>query len=93
MIKAWRIKHIPTGLYYTPCRKIKCEYGNYIKSNLSKTGKAYIGRRPTLKQIGYFIRTHLNPNTKTHNYDNKELGKTTNMKVRADEWEIEEISQ
>lgn len=35
MTRPYRVKHIPSGLYYQPAR-------GYAKSNLSKTGKAYI---------------------------------------------------
>ena len=56
----FRMKHIPTGLYYCPSREVQapdptgvCEGRRRpeVKSNLSKIGKIY-GRRPTLKYIG-----------------------------------------
>jgi hypothetical protein len=63
---AYRILHKPTGLFYCPSRDIKVKLTDhrgqtverYVKSNLSKTGKAYV-KRPTTKQIGSSIYTHL----------------------------------
>jgi hypothetical protein len=63
---AYRILHKPTGLFYCPSREIKVKLTDhrgqtverYVKSNLSKTGKAYV-KRPTTKHIGSNIYTHL----------------------------------
>lgn len=49
--RPYRYKHLPTGLYYCPCtpRKLVLTFpsgkksAQYVKSNLSKTGKAYYG--------------------------------------------------
>lgn len=56
-MKVYRIKHIPTGLYFCPARKIKNEAGWYAKSNLSKKGKIY-HNKPSLKWIEERIYTH-----------------------------------
>lgn len=47
-MQAYRIKHIPSGLYYQPVR-------GYIKANLSKRGKVYLtGTNPiTLQRLDY----------------------------------------
>jgi hypothetical protein len=58
-METYRIKHIPSGLYYCPSRKIihKMEdipperVSRYIKSNLSKKGKSY-SSKPNLSYIG-----------------------------------------
>lgn len=57
---AYRIFHIPTGLYYIPSRRIKAPGwpNSYIKSNLSKTGKSYT-RKPSLKMLGRSIYNHI----------------------------------
>lgn len=51
----YRIKHLPTGLYFIPSRLIKIKTGydsyDYQKSNLSKTGKVYT-RKPSLAYLG-----------------------------------------
>jgi hypothetical protein len=54
---AYRIKHLPTGLYFCPSRHIKVGDG-YVKSNLSRTGKAYL-KKPTLRFLGDTVYNHL----------------------------------
>lgn len=54
----YRILHIPTGLYYTPCRKVKNLAGKYCKSNLSKFGKIY-RNYPSIGWTGFQIYSHL----------------------------------
>lgn len=44
---AYRLKHLPTGLYYTPSRDVVVRSLDgtqrwWVKSNLSKTGKLYL---------------------------------------------------
>lgn len=62
MIKAWKIKHLPTGLFFCPSRRISIRFRDgsemYVKSNLSKTGKTYI-KQPTLKHLSAGIYNHL----------------------------------
>ena len=41
-MKAYRLKHIPTGLYFTPSKS---------SGNLSVKGKIYIDRKPSLDWI------------------------------------------
>jgi len=48
---AYRIRHIPTGLFFAPSRLVKAPDGEYEKSNFSKKGKAYM-RRPSLNYLG-----------------------------------------
>lgn len=38
---SYRIKHIPTGLYFMKSRVVKNAKGNYVKSNLSTKGRTY----------------------------------------------------
>ena len=50
----YRLKHHPSGLYFCPARKILApggKYFDYIKSNLSQTGKVY-HRRPSIAHVG-----------------------------------------
>ncbi|KKL83507.1 hypothetical protein LCGC14_1974040 [marine sediment metagenome] len=66
MKKIWRIKHVPTGFYYCPVRRInsKCKnqcgigHTQLVRSNLSKTGKIY-ARRPSLKKLHLGHCSHL----------------------------------
>lgn len=66
MSKLYKIKHVPTGLYFCPSRKLKVllttltnhrEITLMVKSNLSKTGKVY-AKKPSIKLIGSKIYTH-----------------------------------
>lgn len=41
-INLYRIKHKPTGFYYTPSKG---------SGNLSKKGKVYVGRKPSLDYV------------------------------------------
>lgn len=49
--KAYKIRHIPTGLYYIPIR------GRFTgqKSNLSRNGKVYIASKPVFAHINHSI--------------------------------------
>lgn len=43
-MKCYRIKHLPTGLYYRPSSEVMIKCGDrkiYVKTNLSKKGKIY----------------------------------------------------
>lgn len=97
-MKAYRMKHLPTGLYLCPCREVKIKLDNgstgFVKTNLSKTGKLY-ATRPTVKWLGesYYnhdlLRRHMNTIGASSVYT------TTRSKVFpviADEWKIEEVS-
>lgn len=46
-MKIYKIRHVRTGLYYTPNRNIKL-FGCYFKTNLNKDGKCYLDRKPAL---------------------------------------------
>lgn len=46
-MKPYRLKHKPTGLYYTP---VKGRYEN--QSNLSKKGKVYLNKSNALIGVG-----------------------------------------
>jgi hypothetical protein len=45
----YRLKHVPSGLYFVPSREIvdPAQKYTYVKSNLSKTGKVY-HRKPSV---------------------------------------------
>lgn len=91
MPKIYRLKHLPTGLYFCPSREIQVKLlgddrkVRYVKSNLSKTGKAYL-KKPTLAYVGQAYYTHLIESA-------KELTRNGNV-VRPfipSEWIIEEV--
>lgn len=94
MASIYRIKHLPTGMYFCPSREVKVklsdDFGYYetagrrIKSNLSKTGKAYV-RKPTLRQIGSHYYTHLITSAK------QLRGNYCVLPVIECEWLIEEV--
>lgn len=81
-MKLYRIKHIPTGLYYQPNRHIKNLTGEYIKSNLSNKGKIY-HMKPSLPWIGSEYYNHLS-STKNR------WGDFVSPFLDS-EWEIEEV--
>lgn len=72
---AYRLKHLPTGLYFIPSRSVRyagpvpasgpCPW--YVKSNLSRTGKLY-ARQPSLKKLGGSYCDHTKPATLTGRY-------------------------
>lgn len=61
-MKCYRMKHVPTGLYYRPVGFVKCkvkgELSRYYKTNLSKKGKVY-PNVPTFAWIGRNYYNHL----------------------------------
>lgn len=67
MMKIYRLKYLPTGLYFCPSREVKVKIsdgdqrqqaGVYVKSNLSGRGKTYL-RKPSLTYIGGRYYSHL----------------------------------
>lgn len=97
MPTVYRIRHVPTGMYFCPSREIRVKlsdmpsyYGGgvlYVKSNLSKAGKTYL-KRPTIRQIGKYYYTHLISSF-------KEIHRSNNycmLPVLENEWVIEEIA-
>jgi hypothetical protein len=85
----FRLKHVPTGLYFCPSREIKVE-GWYIKSNLSKSGKIY-AKRPSFKYVGNIFYSHLSYQMKnTHSV--VPLPENISLPFVDSEWVIEEIT-
>lgn len=58
-MKVYRIKHLPTGLFFVPSRLIQVD-GKYAKSNLSKRGKLYT-HKPTLRYLDDTYYDHTKP--------------------------------
>ena len=94
MPQVWRIRHIPSGLYYCPSRSIKVRLegdssvfptGRYIKSNLSATGKTYL-KKPNLRFLGDCYYTHL---ISSVNELNQGVGNYCLRPVIEAEWSIE----
>lgn len=93
---AYRMKHIPSGLYYCPSRVMRTvvtdSSGNptkrirWGKSNLSKKGKAYLSK-PSFKWIGGNFYDHRIPRTI---FDTRRKDKTSPF-IPAD-WIIEEVA-
>lgn len=92
MHKLYKLKHIPTGLFFTPSKG---------SGNLSKTGKIYINRIPDLKWVETirvkFYNDRINKHTKamiehfgidsskiTYSFDNY-------FKTSPDHWEVIEL--
>lgn len=91
-MKCYRMKHIPTGLYYCRSRKVRYKLGKNpacerVKSNLSKEGKIYT-KKPTFAWIGGNFYSHL------HEISDDQYGrvhKNPLVKFVESEWEIEEV--
>ena len=75
-MKLWRLKHIPTGLYFKPSK-------HRSKSNLSPKGKVYT-IKPTCKWMGRHY--HHPDDVPCHS-----IGKIPVRKVINSEWIAEEI--
>jgi hypothetical protein len=102
MPTVYRIKHLPSGMYFCPSRKARVKLlddsevyqdliPRYIPSNLSKDGKAYT-RRPSLKQIlGTHYYTHHLVNS-VEDLDHGMIGEYKMLEVMLDEWIIEEVT-
>ena len=97
MPTVYRMRHVPTGLYFCPSREVKVKLsdgsiyqqnGVYIKSNLSKTGKTYL-KRPSIKQIGSHFYTHLITSVKQLNQG---VGNYCLLPVLESEWVVEEVA-
>ncbi len=92
-MKCYRIKHLPTGLYYRPSSEVKNQFGCYVKTNLSKTGKIY-PRRPTLKHIGGAIYDHTRNFLRRNDNGFGYIGYAGQaFPTHSGEWEIEEINE
>lgn len=90
---AYRMKHVPSGLYYCPSRDVRAKvegaaasYQLNVKTNLSKRGKVYLSR-PTFKWIGDSFYDHRIPRRVT---DTRYGGKTSPF-IPSD-WIVEEVS-
>lgn len=89
---AYRLKHLPTGLYFIPSRSVR--YAGpvpasghapwYVKSNLSRTGKLY-ARQPSLARLGGSYCDHTKPVNVTGRY------RSQAYPVMANEWVIEVV--
>jgi hypothetical protein len=97
MPSVYRIRHIPSGLYFCPSREIRVRLegdssvfatGRYIKSNLSKTGKTYL-RTPTLRFLGDCYYTHLIRHVSELDQG---IGNRCLRPVVESEWVIEEVT-
>jgi len=82
--KVYKIKHIPTGLFYTP---VKGKYRNN-KTNLSKKGKFYPMNKPSFEHIKHCIRIS---NTLLKKYPNISVKQSYGENIIAwdeNDWEI-----
>ena len=75
-MELWRLKHIPTGLYFKPSK-------HRSKSNLSKKGKVYTSK-PTIKWCG---RVYHHPDDMPRH----SIGHCPTRKVIESEWEAEKV--
>ena len=97
MISVYRIRHVPSGLYFCPSREVKVKLqddvswqasGRYVKSNLSVKGKAYT-KKPSLTFLGSLYYTHLITKVSELNSHSRNA---CLVPVVPSEWQIEEVS-
>lgn len=97
-MKTYRLKHLPSGLYFCPSRDMKVFLHKddaptketvYVKSNLSAKGKIY-PKKPTVKWLGDVYYNHLIPVTKDDLYLRPGLNKGCICQTIEAEWQIEE---
>lgn len=89
----YRIRHIPTGMYYCPSRTVTVKvegksYRQWVKSNLSKNGKLY-PRKPNLAHINH-IWNHTKLTIETQ-YGDQKWARPTLEEFNENDWEIVEV--
>ena len=91
-MKCYRIKHIPTGLYYCPNKSA------YDKTNFSKRGKIYASKSYALAAMKHNSICHVNKSQcakiEFFEKNKKESCYSKNFLIintRDEDWEIEEI--
>lgn len=89
----WRIKHIPTGMYYTPVRETTVD-GWRVKTNLNKNGKVYHAKPSVKASCSHGFNNHLvvkrKPYAALDGHTAHYCNSTYQEYVPAD-WRIEEI--
>ena len=89
-MKLYKLKHLPTGLFYTPSKG---------SGNLSAKGKIYVGIVPQLKWCEH-VRIRLNPESKSKKnhllidhfkLDTQKYRIDSYFKTNPSAWEIIEI--
>ena len=89
-MKVYRLKHIPTGLYFRPStsKAVKNEDGrtSYVKTNLSENGKLY-SRKPSFRYLSEWIWTHTE--VVQSGYFNRL--EATRLEIVESEWLIEVV--
>ena len=91
-MKAYKLKHIPTGLYYTPSKS---------NGNLSKRGKVYVDTKPRVewtKTIRIYGVYNTNKYKRICEYFNLDCTRFTDgwlidimVKTNSEDWAIEEL--
>lgn len=77
-MKLYKLKHLPTGLFFTPSKG---------SGNLSSKGKIYINRKPELKWVES-IRIVFYPNPVSKSQKNKKLLEF--FQIDVNKWRIDE---
>ena len=94
-MRCYKVKHLTTGLYYCPSRKVVIRFPEinrpiYTKSNLSKKGKVY-----TQKPIFEWYRVIYAPNPNDSSTYVLTGGfsyiRPVAIKTKETDWEIEEV--
>jgi hypothetical protein len=99
-MKVYRIKHLPTGLYYRPSSEVQVKAAGtkrYVKTNLSKKGKLYTQRPSESWFVGKIYNhvateAHLAtlPNTNPYSLSHRDLNRVYDAPI--EHWVIEEVA-
>lgn len=90
-MKVYRMKHIPTGLYFCNARDIsvkKGAYPNKVKSQLSEKGKVF-SHKPNFRYLGGSVCTHTEVKWEKDHWD-RDTPHSTYIPFVESEWIIEE---
>lgn len=93
----YRLKHVPTGLYFVPVRfkviKDSRGYSHSVKSNFSEKGKIY-NQKPCFEWLKHGLYSHFHVKWNWSHTYNYEIPERNNLiPYNVDEWVIEEINK
>lgn len=93
-MKVYRLKHIPTGLYFCPSRELTVRNSegkaSWVKSNLSEDGKVYT-RKPSFKYLGEWIYDHTEITWGSpYDYGGYTRANPSRLEIVESDWIVEE---
>lgn len=92
-MKVYRIKHIPTGLYYTPVKTTTIN-GWHVKTNLNKNGELYIKKPSAPGCCSHGFNNHLKVKNMKQTEEQKHHGYDCFASYETfvpSDWKVEEV--